>query len=341
MLVLILFTSWACSYSPGATGPADEPTPDTMPAMQSQIEWLGEVELVRDGWAIPADKLLVGPVTVCAQTYPMGAVATAMVRWRSGGSSVREVAMEVAREGVGPFGHNTQWCAAVDAAAGELAIEVIAEDAAGAAVSTDFAAVARTEIPLFDTATDAVLWRMAGHGGFVVASDTLEAAPAGGELGLYWAAIPTPPDFVVSAEVRLDQFDDNSGIHLRFRDPDAFGYDNPAWVAVHDGLEIQIDETARPDGADVHRTGAVYEQPSTFVRAPDGVPGQWRRFEIRVQGMRVTVHIDGAQVTDLVFPGDASRPDRARPSAPGAPRFVGLQAHTGRVGFRAIRLRAL
>jgi hypothetical protein len=187
---------------------------------------------------------------------------------------------------------------------------------------------------------DANSWRMAGDGAFAIATDLVRAQPAGG-LGLYWCAIPTPADFELELDAMLDRFDDNSGIFIRFRDPDSFGYENTAWVGVHDGLEIQIDEIARPDGADIHRTGAVYEQPSTFARAPDGVAGAWRHFTITVRGARVTVRIDGAQVTDLTFAGDLAHPDRAKPTAPGAPRFVGLQSDTGAVAFRHVRLRSL
>jgi hypothetical protein len=321
----IVVTLAACSFEPPEPGSA----PDAA-MTASVIEWVGDLELSRDGYALPLDKVLRGPVEVCAQTYPVGAA----VRVRLG-----EVAMVHVRDDAGPFGHNALWCATLELAA-DTTLAVIAEDAAGSPVRSELAVVVREDIALFESAADAASWRMAGRGAFVPDGDTLRAEPGDG-LGLYWVAIPTPADFELSAEVRLDRFDDNSGLFIRFRDPETFGYDNTAWVGVHDGLEIQIDETARPDGADVHRTGAVYEQPSSFVRAPDGVPGTWRRFDVGVRGDRVVVRIDGAIVTDLVYPGDPARPDRAKPSRPGAPRFVGLQSHTGRVAFRTIRLRAL
>lgn len=315
-----------------------------MSSTSSAIEWLGALELRRDDFTIPPDKLLAGAVDVCAQSYPMGAATRAKLVWTDAGT-VREQAMTIAGEGAGPYGHNTLWCGSLDLAAVPTTLAVIAEDAAGAPVRSELAITPRSEITLFDAAPDAALWRMAGPGSFAIVeldgSAALRAQPAPSELGLYWAAIPTPPDFELTADVRLDRFDDNSGVFVRFRDPDRFGYDNPAWVGVHDGLEIQIDETARPDGADIHRTGAVYEQPSTFVRAPDGVPGTWRAFAITVRGNRIVVRIDGQQVTDCTFVGDLSRPERALPSRPGAPRFVGLQSHTGAVAFRHLRLRAL
>lgn len=196
-------------------------------------------------------------------------------------------------------------------------------------------------IALFDgDPSQLAAWHMAGPGSFSLEDGVLRAHP-GPDLGLYWAAIPTPPDFELALEWQLDRFDDNSGVFVRFRDPQSFGYDNPAYVGVHDGLEIQIDQTARPDGADVHRTGAVYEQRGTYTRPPDRPIKTWRRFEIRVTGPRIVVILDGQQVSDVTFGGDPDRPLRALPSTPDAPRFVGLQAHSGSPAFRNIRLRAI
>lgn len=66
-------------------------------------------------------------------------------------------------------------------------------------------------------------------------------------------------------------------------------------------------------------------------------PGQWNEFEIRVQGQTYTVLLNGVQVT--VF--DNPHAGRGMPSAPGAPSFIGLQTHTGRVSFRNIRMKPL
>ncbi|HYO15088.1 MAG TPA: family 16 glycoside hydrolase [Thermoanaerobaculia bacterium] len=193
---------------------------------------------------------------------------------------------------------------------------------------------------LFD-GRDTSNWRMAGEGGFFAAGGILEAVPGNG-LGLYWHTLPTPADFTLVLEWMSTQGDDNSGVHLRFPHPDSKGYQNTAWVAVDFGLEVQIDELARPDGADRHRTGAIYNQQNqTFTPRPALPPGRWNTFEIRVQGQRYTVLLNGQQTTDFRFVegSDAAHPDRALPSAPGAPRFIGLQAHTGRVRYRNIRLK--
>jgi hypothetical protein len=107
---------------------------------------------------------------------------------------------------------------------------------------------------------------------------------------------------------------------------------------------VQIDELARPDGAGVHRTGAVYGQPGqALTQQPALPPGQWNRYEIRVQGQTYTVSLNGTQTTSFAFTAgsDPAHPDRGLPSTAGAPRFIGLQTHTGRVAFRNIQIRAI
>ena len=113
---------------------------------------------------------------------------------------------------------------------------------------------------------------------------------------------------------------------------------NPAWVAVHFGFEVQIDELGQPDGADIHKTGAIYNEPGqTLSIQASRPPGQWNEFEIRVQGQNYTVRLNGAQVTQFVN-ADAGR---GRASTPAAPSYLGLQAYSGRrVQFRNIRIKA-
>lgn len=116
------------------------------------------------------------------------------------------------------------------------------------------------------------------------------------------------------------------------------GYDNPAYVAVHCGFEAQIDDAGSPDGLDVHRTGAIYaEHGQALSLAPALPPGEWNRYEIRVEGQTYTVRLNGRQVSRY----DNRRDGRGAPSKPNAPTFVGLQAHTGTVAFCDIQLEAL
>src|SRR5262249_14079497 len=72
------------------------------------------------------------------------------------------------------------------------------------------------------------------------------------------------------------------------------------------GFEIQIDENAAPDGADKHRTGAVYNVPT----GPDGLQnftaaallnvGDWNDMEITVKNHLYTVSINNSQTTDFI-----------------------------------------
>jgi choline dehydrogenase-like flavoprotein len=180
-------------------------------------------------------------------------------------------------------------------------------------------------------------WRMAGDGRFLIVDGALEAEPGGG-LGLLWNTSPLPPDFVLRLEWLRYRDDDNSGVFVRFPDPASKGYQNTAWVGVDFGFEVQIDETGRPDGASYHRTGAIYAEPDQqFNLQPARPAGQWNDYEIRAEGQRYTVLLNGVQVTQFENP----HAGRGLASAPGAPSYFGLQAHTGRVSFRNVRIHEL
>jgi choline dehydrogenase-like flavoprotein len=180
-------------------------------------------------------------------------------------------------------------------------------------------------------------WRMAGGGNFLIVDGGLEAEP-GGDLGLLWNTTPLPPDFVLRLEWLRYRDDDNSGVFVRFPDPNSKGYQNTAFVGVDFGFEIQIDESGRPDGAPFHRTGAIYGEPNQqFNLQPSRPAGQWNDYEIQVQGQTYTVILNGVQVTQFTNP----HANRGLASTPEAPSYFGLQSHTGRVTFRNIRIQAL
>lgn len=143
---------------------------------------------------------------------------------------------------------------------------------------------------------------------------------------------------------------------VRFRDPRQpvptradptvlVPYRNQHWVAVDTGFEIQIDDTAGPDGADRHRTGAVYNidlgaqlGQQTYTRPAALVPGQWNDYEIEVRGDTYRVRLGGADTAVFTnTDGYRGKPVTADPAS----GFLGLQAHTGRVAFRNIRIKEL
>lgn len=173
-------------------------------------------------------------------------------------------------------------------------------------------------------------------GQFLVVDGALETTHATG-LGLLWHTTPLPADYVLRLQWKRFRHEDNSGVLLRFPDPRTKGYRNTAWVASHFGYEVQIDEigAGEPHGADKFRTGAIYGvDDQAFSLQAARAAGEWNDYEIRVQGNRFTVFLNGQQVTDFVN----QDPHRGGPDN----RHVGLQIHPGsRVAFRDIQVKEL
>jgi len=196
-------------------------------------------------------------------------------------------------------------------------------------------------------------WLQAGGGTFSLVDGAMVSQPGGGEIGLCYFSRPFS-DFTLRLEFKLSAPDNNSGVFVRFRNPRLpvpdrfdpsilFPYNNQAWVGVDTGFEVQIDEIARPDGADKHRTGAIYNIPT----APGGVAvqkynrpvplrlGAWNEYEIEVIGQAYKVRLNGTLVTTF-HNGDAYRgkPNNADPDS----GFIGFQCESGRVAFRNVRI---
>jgi len=232
-------------------------------------------------------------------------------------------------------------------------------------------------------------WRSAGPGSFALIDGMLIAQP-GLPANVGGVNVPVGPhsvfcyaaeafnDFMLRLQFRLSgpigntgRPIDNSGIFLRFHTPHSKGPDLPtnadpalqqnvlsdaAWVAAYTGFEIQIDENAAPDGADKHRTGAVYNVPTgpgelQKFTAPSALnPGNWNDMEITVRNHRYTVSINNKQTTDFTNPRNNVVTD-----GPGLPLrlrglafsedplsgYIGIQAHTGNVAFKNIRIKRL
>lgn len=194
-------------------------------------------------------------------------------------------------------------------------------------------------------------WRMStlknqpGKPGFFrIINATLESV-AGNELGLLWCTKPTPANFILKLEWLRWQDDANSGVFVRFPDPESKNYNNTAYVGVHFGFEVQIDEFGQPDGRGIHKTGAIYrednrEDNEVLSLKPARPVGQWNEYEIRVQNQKYTVLLNGDQV--CVF--DNPYTGRGLPTTAGAPSFIGLQCYPNpnyRVAFRRIRIKAI
>jgi hypothetical protein len=108
--------------------------------------------------------------------------------------------------------------------------------------------------------------------------------------------------------------------------------DDP-WSAVNNGYEIQIDAT---DAAD-RTTGSVYSFQSADIKKRDRAlnpPGEWNTYEIRVEGERLRVWLNGVKINDF------TNTDPARSLRDG---HVGIQNHGAedQVSFRDIRIKEL
>src|SRR5262249_47941736 len=156
-------------------------------------------------------------------------------------------------------------------------------------------------------------------------------------------------------QVRVfDAANHNSGVFLRCQNPlldlqgtllqraDAQGRPwrtNRAWTAVFSGFEVQVDDNAKPDGLNRHRTGAIYDIPAgdpgepavqQFRAGPRMAEGQWYEFEIRVQGQQYTVLFGKADGSPKVQTTSFRNPEAFRGVAAGAGQdsgYLGLQAH--------------
>lgn len=161
-------------------------------------------------------------------------------------------------------------------------------------------------------------WKMAGNGRFMIVESDAALQSEGG-MGLLWYSENKYKNFIFKLEWKVSDEGDNSGVFVRFPDPD----DNPN-IAVREGYEIQIDDRA---GDPIHQTGAIYDfaAPRKIVSKP---PGQWNTMEIQVLSQSYTVIINGQKVTEFT----GSRMTEG---------YVGLQAHDdkSKVSFRNILIK--
>jgi hypothetical protein len=121
-------------------------------------------------------------------------------------------------------------------------------------------------------------------------------------------------DFEMYAEFWVDA-DANSGIFIRC--------ENPKEISAANAYEVNIFDK-RPDQA--YRTGAIVDvaKPSSMINTG----GKWNTYEIRAQGPRMIVTLNGTRTVDVQHSGHARGP-------------VALQYGAGVVKFRNVRIRPL
>jgi hypothetical protein len=175
-------------------------------------------------------------------------------------------------------------------------------------------------------------WQIAGNGHFIeLGGGIIESV---GGIGLLWYTKEQFEDFVLRVDFRLSNGNDNSGVFIRIP---ALGKNDPAndWKpAVTDGYEIQIDNSGFNPNTNsfddpFHKTGAIYTRaPSTAVMP---APGQWHTYEIEAVGNKITVRLNGQQVSQLTNGSRAAK------------GYIGLQNHHAgsTVQFARLRIRKL
>jgi choline dehydrogenase-like flavoprotein len=219
---------------------------------------------------------------------------------------------------------------------------------------------------LFD-GTDAQFanWeKAAGGSSFVRFGRTMIAQQDGSGIGLFFYKPQQFENFILRLDFLLPRprgnNNDNSGVFVRFRDPrlpdpapDPIDpANNAAFVAVHTGFEIQIDEEARgdtrfgePDGSFFSRTGAIYK-----IKTLGTGPGQqdyknsqnlaaerWHNYEIEVNNQDYIVRLNGQEATRFRRSNTDQR--GKPPSVDPNSGFIGVQTHTGNVAFANIRIK--
>ncbi|WP_200303032.1 ThuA domain-containing protein [Streptomyces adelaidensis] len=180
--------------------------------------------------------------------------------------------------------------------------------------------------PLFD-GTSLAGWRQAGPGSFTTADDgTLTSS---GGMGMLWYAASGFGSYSLKLDWKMAgaSGDDNSGVFVGFPPSD------DPWSAVNNGYEIQIDATDVPE----RTTGSVYGFRSADIRKRDRAlnpPGEWNTYEIRVEGERLQVWLNGVRINDF------TNTDPARSLRDG---HFGIQNHGAedQVSFRDIRIKEL
>ena len=177
-------------------------------------------------------------------------------------------------------------------------------------------------------------WKMVGPGRFVVENGLLKTE---GGMGLLWYEGQKFGDCTIRVVFKTTAERDNSGLYIRLpeqpKDP---------WYAVHNGYEVQI-----ADGGDpFHCTGSIYSLAPSSAVATQG--GEWRTMIITLAGEKISVELDGKQVSklDLTSPDLPKRTQWHEPKRePKRPQvgYLGLQNHDPGdvVWFKEVSVRLL
>ena len=181
-------------------------------------------------------------------------------------------------------------------------------------------------------------WKHVGPGQDVVQNGLIKT---GGGMGLlYWTGGKVG-NCVIRVVYKMRDKNDNSGVYIRIPvEP------REAWMPVHYGYEVQIDNNPESSGEDeYHVTGTLYSLTKPLARP--GKPGpEWNTMEITIDGPHTMVTLNGVKVTDY-HEGDpvpkikfTFEPLRGRRPDEG---WFGLQNHSDKdiVFFKEVSMRKL
>lgn len=169
--------------------------------------------------------------------------------------------------------------------------------------------------------------------GFVVEDGELRTK---GGSGLLWYTREKIGNSILRVVYRMSNENGNSGVFIRIPSEPV---SEPS--AANAGIEVQIDDKDN----DWHCTGTLYSMTKAMARVPKPV-GEWNVMEIRMEGARTVVTVNGVTVTD--YDGVSPVPEKVKPYEPDRhPRadsgYIGLQCHDDRsiISFKEVSVRPL
>jgi hypothetical protein len=153
--------------------------------------------------------------------------------------------------------------------------------------------------------------------GFTVRDGLLETTTG---KGLLWYTKQKIGNATIKVVYKMSNDKGNSGVFIRIpiepRNEDD---------AINKGIEVQIDN--RDD--DWHSTGVLYSMTKALAR-PYKPAGEWNTMEIKLEGLRTIVHVNGVLVTD--YDGKSPVPEKKKSFEPDrGPRpvegYIAIQHH--------------
>ena len=166
-------------------------------------------------------------------------------------------------------------------------------------------------------------WKHVGPGEMTVSDGMIESH--GGMGLLYWTGGKIG-HCKLRVVFKMRDFNDNSGVYIRIPiEP------REAWMPVHYGYEVQIDNHPETSGEDeYHMTGTLYSLTKPLAKPAKPGP-EWNTMVITIDGPHTIVEVNGVKVTDY-REGDPVPPQKFDFEPLRGPRpeegYFGLQNHS-------------